>query len=116
MPITVTQEGDRWVFQFDQPEARGTVVVQPGVYGLEISIPEVGEEPLALVDLYYLSTCGQPADGAAVPGLVIYSPQTVGGDTLGYVRYYPAPRGTRVEFEPGVQAFERERGTEYGLE
>jgi len=115
MPVTVTQEGDRWVFRFDQPEAQGTVIVQPGVYGLEIIIPEVDEQPLALVDLYYLSAGGRPADGRpAAPGLVLYSPQT-SEDQLGYVRYYPAPRGTRVEFESGVQVFEGKYGIEYGL-
>ncbi|MBU1877947.1 MAG: hypothetical protein KJ734_03255 [Chloroflexi bacterium] len=121
MPVKITRRKDRVIFQFDEPEACGTIIVQPGDNGLEITIPEVvTDTPVALVDLYYLSPEAQrecadaPDDRLGVPGLVFW-PTDQYPDPVGYVRFYPPPRGTRVEFEMDVQEFEAERGPQYGL-
>ncbi|MBU0494072.1 MAG: hypothetical protein KKA73_28770 [Chloroflexi bacterium] len=102
MPPQVTREGEGWRFVFDEAEARGTIVIEPCGYGLWVTFPEVDGEPALLLDLYYQSAARCDADQPAAPGVAIHSPQTT-PDMVAYARFCPAPRGTRVEFETGVQ-------------
>lgn len=46
------------MFDFDDPEARGIVIVRPAQYGLEIILPAVSHEANVFIDLFHTSKIG----------------------------------------------------------
>lgn len=101
MKVFHGDEGLRLEFKFDKDEAKGTIVLKPSAYGLDVYCPEVHEEPLALLDLFYASPSAIDAEYEAVPFQIVFDSPKQSGDPLGRVRFFP--EGTRVDFEQGVQ-------------
>jgi hypothetical protein len=110
----VNQDGQpRWTFIVDEPEGKGTIVIEPSGYGLWVTFPEVNKEPVLLLDLFYQSAAGADLDRPPVPGVAIHSPQTC-QDMVAYARFLPAPQGTRIEFETGVEEIATAAGRVWG--
>ncbi len=98
--------GEELIFHFDQPEARGTIVLRECAYGLEIVAPGLHPDPLALLDLYYASAAHLDArarSSETEPDLacqiIIHTPAQT-EDALGRVRFFADH--TEVDFDPGV--------------
>ena len=95
-----TETGLRLVFNFDRPEAKGTLILEESGYGLYVLCPEVHpEQPVALLDLFYPSP-----EGLAIPGdpplqIELFSPAQT-EDPLGQARCFP--ERTHLHFELGV--------------
>jgi hypothetical protein len=92
------------VIAFDQPEARGTVILRQCPFGLEIILPDVAPIPVAVLDFWHASETGQidrvPDDPAPVGQIVVHSPAQ-NSDPVGRVRFFPAR--TIVDFEMGIR-------------
>jgi hypothetical protein len=98
--------GEELVLRFDQPEARGTLILRECAYGLEIVAPDLHPDPVALLDLYY--TAAAHLDARARSGdmepdplcqVIIHTPAQT-EDALGRVRFFADH--TEVDFDPGV--------------
>ena len=95
-----TETGLRLVFNFDRPEAKGTIILEESGYGLYVLCPDVHPElPVALLDLYYPSPEAQDIPGGPPLQIELFSPAQT-EDPLGQARCFPD--GTRVRFEFGV--------------
>jgi hypothetical protein len=95
-----TETGLRLVFNFDRPEAKGTIILEESGYGLYVLCPDVHPElPVALLDLFYPSPEGQEIPGGPPLQIEFFSPAQT-EDPLGQARCFP--EGTRVRFELGV--------------
>ena len=95
-----TELGLRLVFNFDRPEAKGTIILEESGYGLYVLCPDVHPElPVALLDLYYPSPEAQDIPGGPPLQIELFSPAQT-EDPLGQARCFP--HGTRVRFEFGV--------------
>jgi hypothetical protein len=95
-----TESGLRLVFNFDRPEAKGTLILEESGYGLYVLCPDVHSElPVALLDLFYPSPEGQEVPGGPPLQIEFFSPAQT-EDPLGQARCFP--EGTRVRFEMGV--------------
>ena len=95
-----TETGLRLVFNFDRPEAKGTIILEEFGYGLYVLCPDVHPElPVALLDLFYPSPEGQEIPGGPPLQIEFFSPAQT-EDPLGQARCFP--EGTRVRFELGV--------------
>ena len=96
----VTELGLRLVFNFDRPEAKGTIILEESAYGLYVLCPDIHPElPVALLDLYYPSPEAQDIPGGPPLQIELFSP-TQTEDPLGQARCFSD--GTRVRFEFGV--------------
>jgi hypothetical protein len=97
------QPGEELLLAFDEPEARGTIVLRECVYGLEVVLPDLSPDPVALLDLWHASPAGQsgrrPNDPAPVLQVIVHSP-TQTEDPMGRVRFFP--ERTVVDLELGV--------------
>jgi len=92
--------GLRLVFEFDGPDAKGTVILDESGYGLQVLYPDVHpEHPVALLDLFYRSPNGQEVPDSPPLQIEIYTPAQ-DDDPVCQVRFFPAR--TQVRFEPGV--------------
>ena len=92
--------GLRLVFEFDKPEAKGTLILDECGYGLHVCCPDIHpEQPVALLDLFYPSPEGQENPGGPPLQIEIYTPAQV-DDPVCQARFFPA--GTQVRFEPGI--------------
>jgi len=98
--------GEELVLRFDQPEARGTLILRECAYGLEIVAPDLHPDPVALLDLYYAAAAHLDArarSGDTVPDpacqIIIHTPAQT-EDALGRVRFFADH--TEVDFDPGV--------------
>lgn len=93
------------VITFDQPEARGTVILRECAYGLEVILPDVSPWPVAVLDFWHTSEAGQfereRDDPAPVGQIIVHSPAQH-DDPVGRVRFFPAR--TIVDFELGVRS------------
>ena len=103
--------GEELVLRFDQPEARGTLVLRQCAYGLEIVIPNLHPDPVGLLDFYYaapahLDAKARSADTEPDPlcQIIIHTPAQT-EDALGRVRCFADH--TEVDFDPGVTAWQR---------
>ena len=95
-----TDTGLRLVFNFDRPEAKGTIILEESGYGLYVLCPDIHPElPVALLDLYYPSPEAQDIPGGPPLQIELFSPMQT-EDPLGQARCFP--EGTRVRFEFGV--------------
>lgn len=95
-----TETGLRLVFNFDRPEAKGTLVLEESGYGLYVLCPDVHPElPVALLDLFYPSPEGLEIPGGPPLQIELFSPAQT-DDPIGQARCFP--EGTRVRFESGV--------------
>jgi hypothetical protein len=113
--------GEELVLRFDQPEARGTLVLRECAYGLELVAPDLHPDPLALLDLYYASAAQLEArtrSGESEPDppcqLIIHTPAQT-EDPLGRVRFFADH--TEVDFDPGVTEWQNgtdASGASYG--
>ena len=93
------------VITFDQPAARGTVILRECAYGLEIILPEVSPIPVAGLDFWHTSPEGQAnrdADDPAPVGQIIVHSPAQHDDPVGRVRFFPAR--TSIDFEMGVRS------------
>jgi len=110
-PYASHEEDEELVITFDQPEARGTVILRASGYGLELILPDCSPLRVALLDFWHTSPAGQANRDAAEPTpvaqLVLDSPAQ-SEDPLGRVRFFPAQ--TAVDFELGVTALPRQAG------
>jgi hypothetical protein len=97
--------GEELMLCFDQPEARGTLVLRECASGLELLCPDVSPYPLAVLDFWYAASRLQ-SDAEALPlQIVVHSPaQTT--DPMGRVQFYP--QRTQVDFERGVERIDGE--------
>ena len=96
----VTELGLRLVFNFDRPEAKGTIILEESAYGLYVLCPDIHPElPVALLDLYYPSPEAQDIPGGPPLQIELFSPAQT-EDPLGQARCFP--EGTCVRFEFGV--------------
>jgi hypothetical protein len=96
-----TAEGvDQLILEFNQAEAKGKIVLQESVYGLDIILPDYAPYPVALIDLFYLSEEGKESDREKIPQIVIQDPMTT-NDALAYARFYE--HAARIAFENGVK-------------
>jgi hypothetical protein len=98
--------GEELVLRFDQPEARGTLILRECAYGLEIVAPDLHPDPLAVLDLYYaaaahLDARARSRDTEPDPlcQIIIHTPAQT-EDALGRVRFFADH--TEVDFDPGV--------------
>jgi hypothetical protein len=98
--------GEELVLRFDQPEARGTLILRECAYGLEIVAPDLHPDPVALLDLYYaadahLDAMARSGDMETDPlcQIIIHTPAQT-EDALGRVRFFADH--TEVDFDPGV--------------
>jgi hypothetical protein len=98
--------GEELVLRFDQPEARGTLILRECAYGLEIVAPDLHPDPLAVLDLYYAAAAHLDArarSGETDPDpacqIIIHTPAQT-EDALGRVRFFTDH--TEVDFDPGV--------------
>lgn len=98
--------GEELVLRFDQPEARGTLILRECAYGLEIVAPDLHPDPVALLDLYYaaaahLDARARSGDTEPDPAcqIIIHTPAQT-EDALGRVRFFADH--TEVDFDPGV--------------
>jgi len=95
-----TELGLRLVFNFDRPEAKGTLILEESGYGLYVLCPDVHPElPVALLDLFYPSPEGQEVPGGPPLQIEFFSPAQT-EDPLGQARCFP--ERTRVRFEMGA--------------
>lgn len=92
-----------WHFVFDEPEAKGTVIVEPGVYGLHLGVDGYKDGfPVAQIDLFYMSVAGQNSIEPLChgnPQVVVYCPERQ--DTLALARM--TPDGARLILGGGVR-------------
>jgi hypothetical protein len=99
--LPCSDEQEELVLTFDQPAARGTLILRECTYGLELLCPDVSPYPLAVLDLWHASPeVDEPAGAAPPVQIVIHSPAQT-EDPLGRVRFFP--RRTQVDFERGVE-------------
>ena len=98
--------GEELVLRFDQPEARGTLILRECAYGLEIVAPDLHPDPLAVLDLYYAAAAHLDArarSGDTEPDplcqIIIHTPAQT-EDALGRVRFFADH--TEVDFDPGA--------------
>lgn len=113
--------GEELVLRFDQPEARGTLILRECAYGLEIVAPDLHPDPLALLDLYYASVAHLDArerrrDTEPDPlcQIIIHTPAQT-EDALGRVRFFADH--IEVDFDPGVTEWQNgtdASGASYG--
>ena len=84
-------------FEFDGPEAKGRVGVEPRCYGLQIYLGDE-QHSIGLVDLFYV------AQGLDLHGFPPHAQLVIDdghmGDPLGYVKYLP--QGARLYLECDV--------------
>jgi hypothetical protein len=85
-------------FVFDQPEARGEVILETGIYGLHVIVPDVhAEQAVALLDLFWQShAAAEIADDFGRKRkfhILLYSP-TEREDPVGGIAYHPQSRLT----------------------
>lgn len=116
-PGQLAKEQQELVIAFDQPEARGTVILRKCAYGLELILPDVSPWPVAVLDFWHTSEAGQadrqPADPAPVAQIIVHSPAQH-DDPLGRVRFFPA--GTVVDFERDVAEVRTKDGRLFGYD
>ena len=98
--------GEELVLRFDQPEARGILVLRECAYGLEIVIPNLHPDPVGLLDFYYTAPAHLDAKARSaetepdpVCQIIIHTPAQT-EDALGRVRCFADH--TEVDFDPGV--------------
>jgi|GEM_PF-1902555 len=113
--------GEELIFHFDQPEARGTLVLRECAYGLEIVAPDLHPDPVALLDLYYAGAAHLDARGSSSETepdpacqIIIHTPAQT-EDALGRVRFFADH--TEVDFDPGVTEWQNgtdASGASYG--
>ena len=95
-----TETGLRLVFNFDRPEAKGTLILEESGYGLYILCPDINpEQPVALLDLFYPSPEAQDIPGGPPLQIELFSPAQT-EDPLGQAHCFT--EGTRVRFELGI--------------
>lgn len=77
-------------YRFNHPEAKGTVTVWRGSYGLEIEVkgPDGTVYPI-MIDLFHLAQLGGVSDRLDCMQVCIYNPQDPDGDPLHHVRVWP---------------------------
>ena len=113
--------GEELVLRFDQPEARGTLILRECAYGLEIVAPDLHPDPVAVLDLYYaaaahLDARARSGDTEPDPAcqIIIHTPAQT-EDALGRVRFFADH--TEVDFDPGVTEWQNgadASGASYG--
>jgi len=98
-------EQEELVLIFDQPEARGTLILRECACGLELLCLDVSPYPLAVLDFWYAANA---PDAAAPPvQIIVHSPAQT-ADPLGRVQFFP--QRTQVDFERGVERLDRADG------
>ena len=105
-PRTDGLPGEELVLRFDEPEARGTLILRECAYGLEIVMPALHPDPVALLDLYYAASVRREAQARSTDAepdpacqIILHSPAQT-EDPVGRVRCFADH--TAVDFEPGV--------------
>lgn len=78
-------------YRFSGEEAKGTVTVSKGAYGLEIDVTEGGTKWAFMVDLFHLSPGSNGKDGygddtTGIVQVCVYNPIDLEGDPLAHVR------------------------------
>ena len=109
--LVQTETGLRLVFNFDRPEAKGTIILEESGYGLYVLCPDVHPElPVALLDLFYPSPEGQEVPGGPPLQIEFFSPAQT-EDPLGQARCFPGrdTRALRVG-RHGIEGWQRAGG------
>lgn len=86
---TVIMKKRKKRFLFNHSEARGTVTVSKGNYGLEIDVTDRGNKWSFMIDLFHLAALG---DGHGSVQCVVYNPVDPDGDPLKRIRVFPDGR------------------------
>ena len=86
-------------FTFDDPEARGRIVIEESAYGLYVWLPDHStKHPVALIDLFHMSDDGKSENpDEAIPQIVIHDPEGEREDPVGCVRFFKD--GAQVEVD-----------------
>jgi len=111
----MTETGLRMVFNFDRPEAKGTLILEESGYGLYVLCPDIHPElPVALLDLFYPSPEAQDIPGGPPLQIELFSPAQT-EDPLGQARCFPDRTCVRFEFgatelKPGKALSDKEFG------
>ncbi|MFZ6029748.1 MAG: hypothetical protein ACOYYS_18705 [Chloroflexota bacterium] len=104
LATTLGADALRIRIKFDQPEAKGELILETGVYGLHIIAPDVHPVfPVAQLDLFYQSNGASDGNdgtrGNPKFNIVLHSPRER-EDPLGSLAYYPH---SRLTLEWGMQ-------------
>lgn len=79
-------------YVFDYEEAKGTVRVSKGNYGLEIDLMDGSDHWAFTLDLFYLATGNVNTEPQRCAQVVIHKPNDPYGDPIRHVRVFPDGR------------------------
>ena len=85
------KNGDRLEVVFDGPEAKGTVLIERGAYGLYLTVPGLVDdrsEAIVLFDLFYASKEGGEIHSGAACAVHLWSKENPIDDPAVKVIYY----------------------------